>query len=76
MVKSLGATPEPDIVALSTLAARRALALVAAVMHVPAVHATLLEQQGLLQPPTTPAVIMVEYPNLYNLLVAVCCIPL
>ena len=45
--------------ALSTLAARRALALVAAVMHVPAVHATLLEQQGLLQPPTTPSVIMV-----------------
>ena len=59
MVRSLGANPEPDTVALSTLAARRALALVAAVMHVPAVHATLLEQQGLLQPPTTPSVIMV-----------------
>ncbi len=60
MTKSLGANPEPDTVALSILAARKALALVAAVMHVPAVHATLLEQQGLLQPPTTPALIMVR----------------
>ncbi|CAL8468510.1 g8050 [Coccomyxa elongata] len=58
VTKSLGANPEPDTVALSILAARKALALVAAVMHVPAVHATLLEQQGLLQPPTTPALIM------------------
>lgn len=46
--------------ALSILAARKTLALVAATMHVPAVHATLLEQQGLLQPPTTPALIMVR----------------
>jgi hypothetical protein len=33
------------------------LPLLAATLHVPALHAALLEQAGLLQPPTTPAAI-------------------
>lgn len=53
-----GAHTEPDGGALAMLAARRALVLIAAIMHVPAVHATLLEQQGLLQPPSTAAAII------------------
>lgn len=68
MVKSLSATQEPDTVALSMLAARKTLALVAAVMHIPAVHATLLEQNGILRPPSTPNIVMVICPQLpFNL---------
>ena len=51
---------EPDSCALAALAARRALHLVAACLHVPAVHAHMLEGTGLLQPPTTAQVIMVS----------------
>ena len=50
---------EPDACALAALAARRALHLVAACMHVPAVHAHMLEQSGLLQPPNTAQLVMV-----------------
>ena len=60
VAKSFGAPVEPDSCALATLAARRALHLVAACMHVPAVHASMLEQSGLLQPPSTAQVVMVR----------------
>ena len=55
---------EPDSCALAALAARRALHLVAACMHVPAVHASMLERSGLLQPPNTAQVVMVQHPAL------------
>ena len=51
---------EPDSCALAALAARRALHLVAACLHVPAVHAHMLEESGLLQPPTTSQMMMVS----------------
>ncbi len=60
VAKSLGAPVEPDSCALAALAARRALHLVAACMHVPAVHASMLEQSGLLQPPSTAQAVMVR----------------
>ena len=60
VAKSLGAPVEPDSCALAALAVRRALHLVAACMHVPAVHASMLEQSGLLQPPNTAQVVMVH----------------
>ena len=51
---------EPDSCALAALAARRALHLVAACLHVPAVHAHMLEEASLLQPPSTPQIVMVS----------------
>ena len=57
---SLGAPVEPDLCALAALAARRALHLVAACLHVPAVHAHMLEQSSQLQPPSTAQVVMVR----------------
>ena len=60
VAKSLGAPVEPDSCALAALAARRALHLVAACLHVPAVHAHMLEETGLLQPPTTSQIVMVS----------------
>ena len=67
VAKSLGAPVEPDCCALAALAARRALHLVAACMHVPAVHASMLEQSGLLQPPSTAQAVMVLSCTAYSL---------
>lgn len=71
VAKSLGAQVEPDSCALAALAARRALHLVAACMHVPAVHASMLEQNGLLQPPSTAQVVMVHHPCILHKTLAV-----
>lgn len=60
VAKSLGGPVEPDSCALAALGARRALHLVAACMHVPALHAHMLEESGLLQPPSSPQMIAVR----------------
>ena len=54
---ALGGAADPDACSVAALASRRVLPLLAAALHVPAVHGALLEQAGLLQPPATPAVI-------------------